>query len=107
MTPEHAFARLRSAVDALPERAGSIGLEFDEDLAVVTIDNPHARNALTGRMMLQLHEQVERLLEWALPDGLSGQGTLGDLAEGFERRTERLAIPLGETLVHTVTLERR
>ncbi len=29
---------------------------------------------------------LERVLEWALPAGLSGQGTLGDLAEGFERR---------------------
>ncbi len=29
---------------------------------------------------------LERILEWALPAGLSGQGTLGDLAEGFERR---------------------
>ena len=28
----------------------------------------------------------ERILEWALPRGLSGQGTLGDLAEGFEAR---------------------
>jgi predicted permease len=29
---------------------------------------------------------LERLLEWVLPAGLSGQGTLGDLAEEFERR---------------------
>ena len=29
---------------------------------------------------------LERILEWAVPAGLSGQGTLGDLAEGFERR---------------------
>jgi predicted permease len=29
---------------------------------------------------------LERLLEWALPPGLSGQSALGDLAEGFERR---------------------
>ncbi len=29
---------------------------------------------------------LERLLEWAVPAGLSGQGTLGDLAEAFERR---------------------
>jgi len=29
---------------------------------------------------------LERILEWALPTGLSGQGTLGDLAEEFERR---------------------
>ena len=29
---------------------------------------------------------LERMLEWAVPDGLSGQGTLGDLAEEFERR---------------------
>jgi len=29
---------------------------------------------------------LERILEMALPEGLSGQGTLGDLAEGFERR---------------------
>jgi len=29
---------------------------------------------------------LERILDWALPAGLSGQGTLGDLAEGFEQR---------------------
>ena len=29
---------------------------------------------------------LERVLEWSLPVGLSGQGTLGDLAEDFERR---------------------
>jgi len=29
---------------------------------------------------------LERILEWALPSGLSGQSTLGDLAEEFERR---------------------
>ena len=29
---------------------------------------------------------LEWVLEWALPVGLSGQGTLGDLAEEFERR---------------------
>jgi len=29
---------------------------------------------------------LERVLEWVLPAGLSGQGTLGDLAEDFERR---------------------
>ena len=29
---------------------------------------------------------LERVLEWALPAGLSGQGTLGDLAEEFTRR---------------------
>ena len=29
---------------------------------------------------------LERILAWALPAGLSGQGTLGDLAEEFERR---------------------
>jgi predicted permease len=29
---------------------------------------------------------LERVLEWALPGGLSGQGALGDLAEEFERR---------------------
>ncbi len=29
---------------------------------------------------------LERLLEWVLPTGLSGQSTLGDLAEGFEQR---------------------
>jgi predicted permease len=29
---------------------------------------------------------LERILEWTLPSGLSGHGTLGDLAEGFERR---------------------
>jgi len=29
---------------------------------------------------------LERILEWAVPAGLSGQGTLGDLAEGFEKR---------------------
>ena len=29
---------------------------------------------------------LERVLERALPSGLAGQGALGDLAEGFERR---------------------
>jgi len=29
---------------------------------------------------------LESLVEWALPRGLSGQGALGDLREGFERR---------------------
>jgi len=29
---------------------------------------------------------LERVVEWALPVGLSGQGTLGDLAEEFARR---------------------
>jgi predicted permease len=29
---------------------------------------------------------LERIAEWALPAGLSGQGTLGDLAEEFQRR---------------------
>jgi predicted permease len=29
---------------------------------------------------------LERIAEWALPSGLSGQGTLGDLAEEFQRR---------------------
>jgi predicted permease len=29
---------------------------------------------------------LERILEWAVPSGLSGQGILGDLAEEFERR---------------------
>ena len=29
---------------------------------------------------------LERLVAWALPDGLSGDGALGDLAEGFELR---------------------
>ena len=29
---------------------------------------------------------LERMLEWMLPAGLSRQGTLGDLAEEFERR---------------------
>ena len=32
---------------------------------------------------------LERLLEGALPSGLSGQSTLGDLAEEFERRARR------------------
>ena len=32
---------------------------------------------------------MERLLEWALPAGLSGQSTLGDLAEEFESRGRR------------------
>ena len=39
---------------------------------------------------------LERLLERALPSGLSGQGTLGDLAEGFERRA--LQSPLSARL---------
>ncbi len=29
---------------------------------------------------------LEKTLEWAVPRGLSGQGTLGDLAEEFERQ---------------------
>ena len=29
---------------------------------------------------------LERILEWAVPAGLSGQGALGDLSEGFKRR---------------------
>lgn len=29
---------------------------------------------------------LERVAEWALPSGLSGQGTLGDLSEEFQRR---------------------
>lgn len=33
--------------------------------------------------------RLERLLERVLPGGLSGQGTLGDLAEEFSRRAER------------------
>ena len=32
---------------------------------------------------------LESLLERALPDGLSGEGTLGDLAEEFDRRARR------------------
>ncbi|MGD8328875.1 MAG: ABC transporter permease [Acidobacteriota bacterium] len=31
-------------------------------------------------------QMLERILEWLLPAGLSGQSTLGDLAEEFERR---------------------
>ncbi|MDA0312396.1 MAG: hypothetical protein O2992_09810 [Gemmatimonadetes bacterium] len=39
---------------------------------------------------------LERILEWALPTGLSGQGTLGDLGEEFERRA--LVSPLSARL---------
>jgi predicted permease len=34
---------------------------------------------------------LERLVELAVPKGLSGEGTLGDLAEGFERRARESA----------------
>jgi len=43
---------------------------------------------------------LERLLEWALPEGLSGQSTLGDLAEDFERRA--LASPRRARLWYAV-----
>ena len=35
---------------------------------------------------------LERILEWALPGGLSGESTLGDLAEDFERMAVRSAL---------------
>ncbi len=43
---------------------------------------------------------LERMLEWAVPAGLSGQGTLGDLAEEFERRA--LDSPLRARLWYAV-----
>lgn len=35
---------------------------------------------------------MERLTEWALPEGLSSQGALGDMAEEFERRASTSAV---------------
>ncbi|HSG07363.1 MAG TPA: ADOP family duplicated permease [Longimicrobiales bacterium] len=40
-------------------------------------------------MSAQPPRWLERVAEWALPAGLSGQGTLGDLAEEFQRRSSR------------------
>lgn len=109
MTPEAATQLLRAAVAELPERSGEVRLHFDGPLCSLVVDNPTARNALTGRMMLQLIEAVDRLAEW---DGLGlvleaapgpvfcSGGHLGDLRAGLLRPEvgRAMAVAMGAAL---------
>ncbi len=45
-------------------KPGRVGLSLDEPIAVLTLENPEARNAVTVEMMVQLADAVARLSEW-------------------------------------------
>lgn len=69
-----------------------VDLEFDEGLAVITIDRPHARNAIAPETMDQLDEALERA-HGALALVIRGGGDRafvsgGDLKELAKLRTE-------------------
>jgi len=64
MTLTEARAALNQLARAIEKRPGRVHLEFHGPVAMLTVDNPSARNAFTLDMMTQLADAVIALDEW-------------------------------------------
>src|ERR1700739_4558514 len=79
-----------------------VDLELDEGLAVITIDRPHARNAIALHTMDELEKAIDAA-EGALPLVIRGAGDRafvsgGDLKELSALRTEDQAIAMASRM---------
>jgi enoyl-CoA hydratase len=81
-----------------------VDLEFDDGLAVITIDRPEARNAIAPETMAQLHTALDKA-EGATALVVKGAGDRafvsgGDLKQLAALRTEEDAAAMARTMRH-------
>ncbi|CAM9417367.1 unnamed protein product [Laminaria digitata] len=80
-------AELREFKDRLrPLGPGRVGLSLDNDsgLATLVLDNHERRNALSGRMMVQLSDAVDSLEKWERGVALILHGAGGNFCAGAD-----------------------
>ncbi len=94
--------------ESVASRPGRIRFEADDQLAVLTIDNPEARNAITLQMMVDFAEAVMTLSEWdgaaivlrsADPSVFCAGGHLGQVRQAVRNREEALQMAVAMTAV--------
>ncbi|XP_041358365.1 ethylmalonyl-CoA decarboxylase-like [Gigantopelta aegis] len=65
---------------------GSVDLEKDDQsgIAIITLNNTKKRNALTGKMMVELSDRIRELEEWDNGKGLILRGAGGTFCSGAD-----------------------